>query len=307
MRSLLSILVTLALLNLSSPGPPAGGLPQGVARWARSGQYVEIDGLKIHYLVSGRGNPIVLIHGLGGNIFSWRGNISALAQEHQVWALDLPGFGSSDKPGNWDYSLAHQAQFVNDFLQHFGITQATVIGNSMGGGIALELAARFPERVARLVLIDSVAYLQVKIPFWADWLSRTPLAWPLSKFFTPRFGALKKILQGLYAQPDRVSDEVTWGYYYPLSMPGHLQASLAMLRTLRFSISPQRLRQIRQPALLIWGARDRLIPPSQGVRLAHDLPRARLVLVPDAGHMPNEERPQVVNRLIGQFSRLAKP
>jgi 2-hydroxy-6-oxonona-2,4-dienedioate hydrolase len=301
MQIFIGTLVMLALLNFGGGKPNINTLPTGVARWVDSGQYVEIDGLNVHYLVQGQGDPIVLIHGLGGWIYSWRGNIEALALSHQVYALDLPGFGLSEKPADWDYSLAHQAQFVNDFMQHFGIERATVIGNSMGGGIALELAARHPERVTRLVLIDSVAYVEVWVPYLAEQLSYTPVGAAFARFFMPHFSALKKIIQGLYADPAQVTDAVTWGYYYPLTTPGVLQASLAMTRTLRFTVEHSRLQQIQQPALLIWGAHDHLVPLSQGERLAHDLPNATLAVLADTGHIANEEQPQEVNGLILDF------
>lgn len=301
MPTFIGTLVMLALFNLGGWKPNINTLPPGVTRWVDSGQYAEIDGLKVHYLVQGAGDPIVLIHGLGGWIYSWRGNIEALAQNHRVYALDLPGFGLSEKPADWDYSLAHQAQFVNDFMEYFGIGRATVIGNSMGGGIALELAARYPERVTRLVLIDSVAYVEVWIPYWAEQLSYTPVGAAFARFFMPHFSALKKIIQGLYADPVRVTDEVTWGYYYPFTTPGVPKASLAMTRTLRFTVERSRLQRIQQPALLIWGAHDRLVPLSQGERLASDLPNATLAVLADAGHVANEEQPQEVNGLILDF------
>lgn len=307
MKTFIGTLVMLALLNLGSGKPNINTLPTGVTRWVDSGQYAEIDGLKVHYLARGQGDPIVLIHGLGGWIYSWRGNIEALAQNHQVYALDLPGFGLSEKPADWDYSLAHQAQFVNDFMEYFGIERASVSGNSMGGGIALELAARYPARVKELVLIDSVAYVEVGVPSWAEWLSYTPAGLTFARFFMPHFSALKKIIQGLYADPARVTDEVTWGYYYPFTTPGVLQAGLAMTRTLRFTVERARLQRIQQPALLIWGAQDRMVPLSQGERLARDLPHATLAVLADAGHVGNEEQSPEVNGLILDFLAQTAP
>ena len=301
MRGFIGTLVLLILFNLESSKAPQAKLPAPVARWADGGKYTEIDGLRVHYWVQGQGDPIVLIHGLGGWIYSWRGNIGALSQSHQVYALDLPGFGLSDKLANWDHSMTHQAQFVNDFMAHFEIERATVIGNSMGGGIALELAAQYPDRVARLVLIDSVAYLDIEVPPWAEWLSRSSAGLSLAHFFMPHFETVKRYLQGIYADPERVTDEITWGYYFPLTMPGVLEAGLAMTRTLRFTVEREYLQRVDQPAWLIWGAQDRVVPLSQGERLAYDLQNATLIVLPDAGHVANEEQPDEVNRLILGF------
>jgi pimeloyl-ACP methyl ester carboxylesterase len=123
----------------------------------------------------------------------------------------------------------------------------------------------------------------------------------------PSFPSIRRYLQAIYANPNQVTDEVTWGYYYPLTRPGVLEAGLAMTRTLRFSVERARLQQIQQPALLIWGSQDRTVPLSQGGRLAHDLQHAMLVVLPDTGHVPNEEQPQEVNQLILNFLAASAP
>ena len=115
----------------------------------------EVDGLSLHYLVEGRGPAVVLLHGLGGFAASWRHNISALADRATVYALDLPGFGRSAKP-RADYGLAYFARALHGFLDAIGVSQASLVGHSLGGAVAVTYALTHPTRVERLALLGSV-------------------------------------------------------------------------------------------------------------------------------------------------------
>src|SRR3990172_12332306 len=121
------------------------------------GMFVDIDGVRVHYVEAGRGDPVVLIHGWNGSTFSYRHTIPELAQNHRVVALDLLGFGYSGRPARADYSVTAQVRLVAGLMDRLDIPSAVVAGHSMGGGIAMRLALSHPERVERLVLVDSVS------------------------------------------------------------------------------------------------------------------------------------------------------
>jgi len=123
------------------------------------GEFAEIDGMKIHLQHEGTGPAVILIHGYTSNLYTWRFNIKELAARGlSVWSLDLPGFGYSDKPDDFGYTLADYADFMADFMDAEGIPKAALVGNSMGGSIAMKTYLVHPDRVERLVLIDSSGY-----------------------------------------------------------------------------------------------------------------------------------------------------
>ena len=122
------------------------------------GQYVTVEGLRIHYRTAGSGPPLILIHGIGANIFAWRLVFDQLARDYTVFALDLKGHGLSDKPSTGDYSPFGMADLVAQFMDAMAIDSAKIIGLSMGGAIGAALAIRHPSRVERLVLISAAGY-----------------------------------------------------------------------------------------------------------------------------------------------------
>jgi len=144
-------------------------------------RFAHVAGTMIHYVQKGSGRPLVLIHGFAGSTYTWRNLIPLLAAGHTVYALDLPGFGLSDKPLRGDYTLAAQSRIVLGFLDQLGVRQATLIGHSMGGVIAALAAAQSPQRVAQLVLIEPGFY-HGNAPAFLRYL-----CFPLHRVFAKRF------------------------------------------------------------------------------------------------------------------------
>jgi pimeloyl-ACP methyl ester carboxylesterase len=237
---------------------------------------------------------------LGGSIYDWRHLLRPLASNHRVVAIDLLGAGESEMPGKEDYSVAAQARRVKGLLDVLGVGRASFVGNSYGGGIALRLAQDWPERVDRLVLIDSICYPE-NIPTYV-WLVQAPCAVTVAESL-PLGKMTRWVLRGSYRTVERLSEEELDTYLQELQAPGRRAAIVNIVRAV---VPPDarefesRLKSIRSPALLIWGKDDQTVPVSLGRRLVRDLPGARLVEL-EAGHVPNQECPELVLPLLRTF------
>lgn len=261
---------------------------------------VEVDGYRYCVADRGKGPPIVLLHGLGGSIYDWRHLLKPLSEDRRAIAPDLLGAGESDKPEGADYSVRAQARRVKGLLDALKVERAVVVGNSYGGGVALALAQDWPERVERLVLINSICYAE-HVPGYLA-LAKVPGAPTLSELL-PLGKVTRWVLRGSYRTVGRLSEEELDTYIAELRAPGRRPA---VVRTLRAVIPPDakefeaRLRAVRAPALLLWGTDDGTVPVGLGRRLAKELPSATLVELP-AGHVPNQECPEEVLKRLKEF------
>ncbi len=232
----------------------------------------EVSGVHIHYRVAGSGDPAVLIHGLSGSSRWWARNMGPLATKFQVFSVDLIGFGYSR--GKHRFVLSEAADFLALWMQHIGITQAHVLGHSMGGYIAADLAANHPNRIDRLVLVDAAA-----VPFGRTYtqnilgLVHTSFRLPLSFW------------------PILVTDALRAG---PLTILSAAHELLTVNMT-------DRLRHIEAPTLIVWGELDTLIPVDIGYRLQASIPSSELVVLKRAGHNPMWDRPHEFNTLVLKF------
>ena len=268
---------------------------------------ITIAGIALHYLEQGQGEPLLLLHGYGANVANWRFLIPALAHHHRVIALDLKGFGASDKPGDSDYGLHDQATLVDHFIDALGLCSPTLIGHSMGGGIALLTALRRQQRTAnqrisRLVLIGSIAYPQRLPPFIG--LLRVPLLGQLAMRLAPARPIARLVLRFAYANPRRISDDSITAYAVPIDTPGGRHALLQTARQIVPSDIDElitRYPTLIQPTLILWGDRDRIVPLENGQRLFRALPDAQLERISNCGHIPQEEQPDETLAQLNRF------
>lgn len=264
---------------------------------AKPGSVFYVRGTGVHYLEAGTGKPVLLLHGFGGSTFSFRHLIPLLATKFRVIALDLKGFGYSDRPPNADYSETAQAQLVHDFMEQMGIAQAAIVGHSLGGSIALRLAATWPDKVERLVLVAC-----------APEQSRSPRAGRVVRPFLPLVAAFtfqnprirKRLFRGVVYDTDFITDEVLQGYFLPFRIRGSMRA-LSKMMVDRAKDAPIPFERITHPVLLLWGADDRWIPPERGKQLQALLPNARFEVIPESGHLVLEGRPEEAGAIILDF------
>jgi pimeloyl-ACP methyl ester carboxylesterase len=261
---------------------------------------VEVDGRRYCVADVGAGPALVLLHGLGGSLYDWRHLLRPLAEERRVVAIDLLGAGESDKPESEDYSVAAQARRIRALLDRLGIERASLMGNSYGGGIALRFAQDWPDRVDRLVLVNSICYAK-DVPTYVD-LVRWPFADCVADTLPLREMA-GWVLRGSYRDPGKLSEKELDTYVDELRAPGRRRTVLRFIRDVVPADATEfeaRLRGVKTPALLIWGRHDTTVPLGLGRALEKDLPNARLVEL-DAGHVPNQEIPDEVLRLTREF------
>ncbi len=266
--------------------------------------YVVADSTRLRYIDAGRGTPVLFIHGLGASIYAWRRNLApVMSAGFRVVALDTRGSGSSDKPAH-GYRNIDLARLVLALMDSLALTDAVLVGHSMGGAIAAEVAISYPKRVRALVLIDAAGVgVREPLVFRA---ARWPLLGPLVTALRGR-GLTSRILKSTYADPTKVTEQDVDQYYAPVADPEYARALRAALREFRFDGLVGRLGEIDRPTLVLWGAEDRWIPPATGRFLAAQLVRAAFLLIPHAGHSVQEEQPDQVNRLLISFLREGLP
>ena len=287
------------LLAVAACRPPA--IPEASRFPARTGftaRHITVDGTALRYIDEGRGPPVVFLHGLGASMYAWRKNLAPVAAAgYRVIAFDNRGFGFSDKPAT-GYDNASYARLTMALLDSLHLPDAVLIGHSMGGAIAAEVAIAHPERVRGLVLIGSAGLGAREPPLFR--VGRWPLVGPLLFAFRGR-GLTERLLKATYADPRKVSDADVDQYYAPVAEPEYGRSLRAVLREFRFDGLAGRLDHIAAPTLVLWGEADRLIPITLGRALAAGIPRAAFLSVPRAGHAVQEEAPDEVNRLLNRF------
>ena len=260
-------------------------------------RYVEAGGLSVRYLVAGEGPPLLLLHGAGENALDWRWVMPDLAAAHGVYATDLPGSPGSARPAT-GYSPGFFEHFVAAFLDALGLERTSMIGNSLGGLAALRLALSEPARASSLVLVGSAglgrevspALRALALPGYGA----LAVAWGK----TPP-GALQRALGRaalLFARPGRAPLVWLRTQYRLGRTPGFLEAQLAAIRAQvglrgQRELLAGRLPSLQVPVLVLWGARDRVLPESHGKEAATRLSEGRLEIIPGCGHLPHVERP----------------
>ena len=292
-------LVCVALLVSAcraAPIPEAQRYPAGTAFRA---QYRTVDGTRLRLIDSGNGTPVVFIHGFGASIYGWRYQLPpTVTAGYRVVAFDNRGFGFSDKPAH-GYTNAAYAHLVVSLLDSLGIASAVLVGHSMGGAIAAEVALTYPDRVRGLVLIDAAGY-------GVRWPGVLKLArWPQVGAVVTRFRArwiTGRILRSTFADPSKVTEAEVDQYYAPVPDPAYGRALRGVLREFRFdSLGGGRLGGVLAPTLILWGDADRWIPLRVGTRFARELPRSEFVVVAHTGHDAADESPEQVNRQLLGF------
>lgn len=260
-------------------------------------RFVMVERDRLRYRHLGDGPPVVLIHGFAGSAYTWRSLAPLLAADHSVYAIDLLGFGLSDKPARADHSLDGHGRRVAAAIAALGLREATLVGHSMGGVVAAYAAGHDAEgRIARLALLDANFYQRNGPPI--------PLPFPLPRLIAQRFydpaGRLAS-LRRCYHDQRHLSEEVIANYLAPTTTMGAIEALTAFLATPGPATYAQLPPQIRRPTLILWGAQDQLWPLDDATRLQHAIPGARAAIIPQAGHMLQEEQPAAVARALVAF------
>jgi len=267
-----------------------------------------VNGHEMHFKRGGTGPPLVFVHGVLGTHEVWVDLAALLAEEHTVILPDLFGHGASSKHRG-DYSLGAHAAAVRDLITACGLARVTMIGHSLGGGIALQFAYLFPERVDALVLVASGGLgREVNLLLRAPTLPGSELVLPLiaNRWACRQGNTLSRGLRavGIKGGPDVAQ---AWHGFESLGDAAHRRAFLA---TIRAVVGPEGQRlsareilpQIAVPTLVVWGKRDRMIPISHALEAVELIPNARLEVLEKAGHFPHLDEPERFAELIREFT-----
>jgi pimeloyl-ACP methyl ester carboxylesterase len=266
---------------------------------------IQINGHTIFYTVKGEGNPLLLIHGYGAGIWVWEKQIEVLSQFYRVYVLDVIGHGFSDRP-KIPYTPETYIHFLRDFMDGVGIEKATLIGNSMGGGIAWAMAILFPERVDRLILINCVppdVLNQVRNESFRTLVAIKDIPiLPYLVLSARSRNSIRWILLECVSDIKRITPEILNRQYQLSKIKG---TSWVLYSTFKHAEEALKLKDqlslIHQPTLFIWGERDLIFPPQVGETLHQAITGSKFQMIEKSGHIPMWETPEEVNPAILDF------
>ncbi len=280
---------------MTGPWKPDIPMEDLIGRWALPpSTFVDVKGLKVHLRDEGPRTdpvPIVLIHGTSSSLQTWEGWVEALKGQRRVITFDLPGFGLTGPNARGDYRLESYVQFVMDLLDTLRVQLCIVAGNSLGGDIAWHLAVAAPPRVQRLILVDAAGYPMPQSKSIYSYIVKMPVLNQLFRFAMSR-SALESGLKKLYGDPSRVTRAVVDRHEQMMLCQGNRGALIKAIEQSNIGSAAPMIKTVKQPTLIIWGGRDRLIPPDHAQRFRRDISGSQLEIFDDLGHMPQEEDPE---------------
>ncbi len=265
--------------------------------------YLDLDGLRLHYMAAGEGDSVVLLHGWPTSSFLWRKVMPQIATGNRVIALDLPGFGLSDKPLDVSYSFRYFNRVLDDAFDALGIETTGLAVHDLGGPVGLYWACQHPERLRRLAILNTLIYPDFS---WAVVLFALACRLPGLRSFMASPRGLKFAMRLGVADRRRLSDEALIGVQAPFA---GRDARRALLKT-GTNLSPKgfgeiadKLPSLDVPVRVVYGERDRILPDVAKTmrRVQRDLPQTKVTALADCGHFLQEERPEEVGRLLAEF------
>jgi pimeloyl-ACP methyl ester carboxylesterase len=310
---LVGLLLVASAVGLSLSRAPDRPVESLVARWAPAppSDFIEVKGQLVHLRDEGpRGDavPVVLLHGTAASLHTWEGWVAALRKTRRVITLDLPGFGLTGPftgPASQyaadDYRGDTVARFVLDVMDALKVQRAVIGGNSLGGEIAWRAVTLAPQRFERLILVDASGYAlaPAEVPLGFR-VAALPGLNRLAEHVLPR-GVIVATLHSVYGDPSRIHEALVDRYFELTLREGNRRAMALRLRQLEAGAHVDRLKTLALPTLILWGARDRLVPPSTAQQFARDIRGAKVVVFDGLGHVPQEEDPARTVQAVIEF------
>ena len=293
----IGVLLMMTALAVTWTYAPDRSVDSLVTLWAPPpSDFMYVKGQFVHFRDEGPKTdptPLVLIHGTAASLHTWQGWVGALRGRKRVITFDLPGFGltgpfTGEYPRD-DYRGDTLAHFTLDFLDALHVKRFAIGGNSLGGEVAWRVAAIAPDRVGHLVLVDSSGYdfKPIKMPVGFQ-VARIPVFNHVSEYLTPR-SVVEDSVKDVYGDPSRVTDVLVDRYFEMLMREGNRRALNIRIREIPTDLAPERIKTLHVPTLILWGAKDRLIPPVSAQDFQRDIAGSQLVVFPGLGHVPQEE------------------
>jgi pimeloyl-ACP methyl ester carboxylesterase len=260
-------------------------------------QFVEVNGQRIHYKVYGSGEPVfILLHGFASSTNSWNNVVNPLSKLGTVIAYDRPAFGLSARPLTWQgdnpYSPEAQTDLLVGLMDQLGVEQAILVGNSAGGTVAAHTALRYPERVMALALVDPAIYSGGGAPDWAKPLLKTPQMRHLGPLVARSLlNRSEELIKQAWHDPSKVTAESIEEYRKFTKIENWDKALWEFTLAGKDVNLDERLDELDLPVLVITGDDDRIVPTEESIKLSEELPYAALAVIPNCGHVPQEECP----------------
>ena len=277
------------------------------AQWAPAPSvFIDVKGLSVHVRDEGVRDdpvPIVLIHGTSSSLHTWEGWVAALKGQRRVISMDLPGFGLTGPTQQDDYSNPAYTQFIFDLLETLKVQRFVVAGNSLGGEIAWQVAAAAPQRVDKLILLDAAGYefVPASIPLGFRLASIPQLAW-LTQNTLPR-SMMESSIKSVYGDPAKVTPALVERYTAMTLRAGNRHALRLRIQQLNAGAYADKIKTITTPTLILWGAKDQLIPVTYAHQFKRDIAGSKLVVFDQLGHVPQEEDAAATVAVVQDFLR----
>ena len=297
-------ILVFAIAGIAATWAPDRTVDSLKARWAQPpSQFIEVAGMQVHLRDEGPRDdpvPIVLLHGTSASLHTWDGWSQTLSTTRRVIRFDLPAFGLTGPNPQNDYTLKSYVSFVTAVMDKLGVQRFVLGGNSLGGQIAWETAHALPARVERLILVDSGGYAFVpkSLPVGFQ-IARMPVLRNLMAYTLPR-GIVQNSIENVYGDPSLVQPALI-DRYYDLTLRAGNRNALGYRLDQGYVSDEAKIKSLKLPTLILWGAKDRLIPPESGQNFARDIAGSKLVMFEALGHVPHEENAQMTLAEVQKF------
>lgn len=262
-------------------------------------EFIEIQGMQIHYRDEGEGTPLVLLHGTSASLHTWEAWTQVLKKNYRVLRLDLPAYGLTGPHPQRKYDLNMYLSVLHEFFQKKGIREFYLGGNSFGGLLAWEYALAYPQEVQKMILVDASAYPSKRKSPWVFRLAKIPMLNQIVRYVTPKF-FFRNNLEQVYGNDAKITDELLNRYYELGLRDGNRQAFIDRIQHISKNHHEQ-IKNIQTPTLILWGEKDTWIPLENGQKLDADLPNSKLIVYPGLGHVPMEEDPETTVKDVADF------
>ncbi len=255
----------------------------------KDSKFIEIDGVNVHYRVEGKGEPILLIHGTFSSLHTYDDWTSILKHNYKVIRLDLPGFGLTGPHPKNKYSTENYIDFIDEFLDILTIDSCAVVGNSLGGWMAWELALKHPTRVSKLILIDAAGYINDRnfpLPFV---IAQTPVLRNVFNY-VPK-AVVRRFVRQVFYDQSKVTEEVIDRHFDLFHRDGNMAAFVKIANS-HFVQNTHNLHQLTIPVLIMWGEKDNWLSVGHASKFGEDIPNSKVIIYKNVGHIAMEEIPE---------------
>lgn len=292
---ILGAIVLLLIVGIVAVWAPDRSAEDLSGRWAPPpSQFLMVDGMKVHVRDEGPRDdpqPVVLLHGTSSSLHTWDGWARVLQAKHRVIRVDLPGFGLTGPTPDGNHHMPVYSHFVASLMDGLQIQRAVLAGNSLGGYVAWKTAVDYPDRVSKLILVDSAGYATTaaSVPIGFR-LAQIPMLSGLMANILPR-RVIESSLRNVYGDPSKITSELIDRYYELTLRAGNRKSLGARFSQNKAGEFEAQIARIQQPTLLIWGGLDRLIPPENAEKFHRDIANSQVVMFDKLGHVGHEEDP----------------